>query len=261
MVPLASFDELSGGFYEDFMQETIVTPKGTILPLLLMPRKHKDKNTGQWIETIKAYLQVAQRLVWFREDHPDWSIKTQMLERSPEHALFKAEIYDEKSNLISTAHKQEQVQHWADFIEKAETGSVGRALANCGYGTQFAPELDEGDRLADSPTEPKRKKELPAPALDTKESLPDFGSPNNDKTDSKGNSSNENEIGNTKFPEGSKHSGLTFRQLMVRDLKAASELAKYWKGQKEKGQDLKGYIPKYLEFATKHNLFNFDIVK
>ncbi len=31
------------------------------------------------------------------------------------------------------------------------TGAVGRALAYCGYGTQFAPELEEGNRLADAP--------------------------------------------------------------------------------------------------------------
>lgn len=29
--------------------------------------------------------------------------------------------------------------------------AVGRALAMLGYGTQFAPELDEGDRIVDSP--------------------------------------------------------------------------------------------------------------
>jgi hypothetical protein len=36
---------------------------------------------------------------------------------------------------------------------------VGRALAMLGYGTQFAPELDEGDRIVDSPVETEVKME------------------------------------------------------------------------------------------------------
>ena len=40
-----------------------------------------------------------------------------------------------------------------DYIEKAETGAIGRALAMCGYGTLQAPEFDEQDRLADAPLE------------------------------------------------------------------------------------------------------------
>jgi hypothetical protein len=40
-----------------------------------------------------------------------------------------------------------------DYIEKAETGAIGRALAMCGYGTLQAPEFDEQDRLADMPVE------------------------------------------------------------------------------------------------------------
>jgi hypothetical protein len=39
-------------------------------------------------------------------------------------------------------------------MEKAETGAIGRALALIGYGTQFAPEMDEEDRIVDSPVIP-----------------------------------------------------------------------------------------------------------
>ncbi len=46
-------------------------------------------------------------------------------------------------------------------LEKSETGAIGRALALCGFGTQFTPELDEGERLADSPLQspPSRPKQ------------------------------------------------------------------------------------------------------
>ncbi len=42
---------------------------------------------------------------------------------------------------------------FSDYIEKAETGAIGRALAALGYGTQFAPEFNEEHRIVDSPVE------------------------------------------------------------------------------------------------------------
>lgn len=115
-----------------------VTPK-LKTPLPLLELKGKD------------YLQVAHRLVWFREDHPDWTIKTELVKLEGMAALFKAEVLNPEGKVIATAHKTENQKGFGDYIEKAETGAVGRALALCGYGTQFAPEFDEGERLADSP--------------------------------------------------------------------------------------------------------------
>lgn len=114
------------------------TPKGTTLPLLDLKGK--------------AYLQVAHRLVWFREEHPDWCIKTDLKYFEPgKYAVTCATICNEKSEVIATAHKQETCEGFYDFIEKSETGAIGRALALCGYGTQFTDDLEEGERLADSP--------------------------------------------------------------------------------------------------------------
>lgn len=118
--------------------KTFKTPKGTELPLLNL--KGKD------------YLQVAHRLVWFREEKPDWTIKTSFVSISADYAIAKAEILTAQGLLVATAHKSEDKKGFFDFIEKAETGAIGRALALCGYGTQFcAEELDEGKRIVDSP--------------------------------------------------------------------------------------------------------------
>jgi hypothetical protein len=114
------------------------TLKGTELPLLNLRGKE--------------YLEVKYRLVWFREDHPDWSIETELLSVTDVAASAKATVRDETGRIIATSHKFESVQGFPDFIEKAETGAIGRALALIGYGTQFcADELDEGARIVDAP--------------------------------------------------------------------------------------------------------------
>jgi hypothetical protein len=100
----------------------------------------------------KDYLQVAHRLVWFREEHPDWGIETSFVVATDQSAMAKAIIRDEAGRLMATSHKEESAKDFPmGHREKAETGAIGRALALCGYGTQFEPDLDEGDRIVDSP--------------------------------------------------------------------------------------------------------------
>ena len=105
----------------------------------------------------KAYLQVMWRLVWFREDHPLWNIDTKLEHYDPSsnHAIFSAKIYDENGVQKSAGYGSESIKDFKDYIEKAETKAIGRALAMLGYGTQFAPELDEGERIVDSPVPTK----------------------------------------------------------------------------------------------------------
>lgn len=123
------------------MFRTYRTPKGTDLPLLNLRGRE--------------YLEVKYRLVWFREDHPDWAIETELLSVHENNAYARATIKDEKGRVIATSHKFESRKGFPDFIEKAETGAIGRALALIGYGTQFcADELDEGERIVDAPVEP-----------------------------------------------------------------------------------------------------------
>lgn len=103
----------------------------------------------------KAYLQVMWRLVWFREEKPNWCIDTKLEQLTDNHAVFSAKIYDESGVQKSAGYGSESSKDFGDFIEKAETKAVGRALAMLGYGTQFAPELDEEHRIVDSPVEKK----------------------------------------------------------------------------------------------------------
>ena len=112
----------------------------------------------------KDYLQVMWRLVWFREDKPLWNIDTILLEADADHAVFKAIITDENGVQKSAGHGSESKRDFGDFLEKAETKAVGRALAMLGYGTQFtAQELDEGERIVDSPVQRTVQKPAESP--------------------------------------------------------------------------------------------------
>ena len=120
------------------ISRTYRTPKGT--ELLVINLRGKE------------YLEVKYRLVWFREERPNWSIETEFISLTDSAACAKASIKDETGRVIATAHKSEDKKSFPDFIEKCETGATGRALALCGYGTQFcADELDEGTRIVDAP--------------------------------------------------------------------------------------------------------------
>lgn len=127
--------------------KTFKTPKGTELPLMDLKGK--------------IYLQVAHRIVWFREEHPLGRIDTECVEKTDNYVIYKATISiivpSDPGNAtyeytkLSDAVKQEYFENFADAHEKAQTGAIGRALALIGYGTQFTSDLDEGERLADAP--------------------------------------------------------------------------------------------------------------
>lgn len=118
--------------------KTFTTSKGSSLPILSL--RGKD------------YLEVKYRLVWFREEKPHWGIETEVVSTTANSACAKATVRDEQGRVIATAHKCEDQAGFPDYLEKAETGAIGRALALIGYGTQFcSDQLDEGERIVDAP--------------------------------------------------------------------------------------------------------------
>lgn len=127
------------------------TKAGTELPLLDLKGK--------------KYLQVAHRIQWFREEHPMGLIESSCVESNDKFVIYTASIFfwvGDKHIKIADSVKREDYSHFPDAHEKANTGAVGRALALCGYGTQFAHELEEGERIVDAPT-PYRGPTLAAP--------------------------------------------------------------------------------------------------
>lgn len=102
------------------------------------------------------YMDVKYRVLWFRSDNPATSgslrLETELVELNLDKnfAMFKATIFTTTRNqVIATGHGSETKSDFGDFVEKAETKAIGRALALAGYGTQFTDDFD--GPVVDSP--------------------------------------------------------------------------------------------------------------
>src|ERR671925_1029154 len=121
--------------------------------LIQLPRRVKDRQTGQYTTVYDDYLEVRYRVQWFREHYPHGAITTEalVLDWPQGIAVMKPTVADGEGGQ-ATATGTETRQGFADFVEKAETRSIGRALAFLGFGTQFVgEELSEGAHVADAP--------------------------------------------------------------------------------------------------------------
>ncbi len=113
------------------------------------PAKHLSKVSG------RDYLEVKWRLVWLRSVHPDAVIETELVEHRNNMAVFRAKV-TLASGASATGWGSEGAGDFGDYLEKAETKALGRALAALGFGTQFCPDYDFGaeqQRVVDSPVD------------------------------------------------------------------------------------------------------------
>lgn len=96
----------------------------------------------------QEYLEVKWRLAWFRAEHPDGIIVTELVTHADSEAVFRAEVHtmtrrDPETGEVkpdagsATGWGSEDAKGFGDYLEKAETKALGRALAALGYGTQF----------------------------------------------------------------------------------------------------------------------------
>lgn len=148
--------------------------RDTLRPQTFNPNDHLIQLKSK--DGFRDYLPVQWRLAWFRNHCPHGSIETEILQldldRETEEEIeiwdsekdqyekvlrhgkgfvvFKATVKDGEGG-VGVGTKSEKAASFPDYIEKAETGAIGRALAALGFGTQFAPELSEEHRIVDSP--------------------------------------------------------------------------------------------------------------
>ncbi len=103
----------------------------------------------------RDYLEVKWRVLWLRSEHPDADLRTHMVEHHDGLAVFRAEVRIPGGG-YSTGWGSETASDFGDYIEKAETKALGRALAALGFGTQFCEDFAfgaEDGRVVDAPVE------------------------------------------------------------------------------------------------------------
>lgn len=134
------------------------------------PGRHLDKIQG------KEYLPVRWRLVWFRQATGNRAgYITVELEHDRQAGFAKHftiawdgsddtwrpvkinGIEVDVCGRVSTGEGSETKADFNEYWEKSATKSLGRALAGLGFGTQFAPELDEKHRVVDTPIHGKER--------------------------------------------------------------------------------------------------------
>jgi hypothetical protein len=105
------------------------------------------------------YLDVKWRLLWLRKEHPDAEIVTELVQHDPQMAIFKATVTVPTGGK-ATGYGSETASDFPDFIEKAETKAIGRALNALGYGAQFG-EPARSDDSSPGPTRDRRGQPSP----------------------------------------------------------------------------------------------------
>lgn len=138
-----------------------------------VPGALSHKYTDDLISTTgngpKNYLQVKHKLPMARELWPEAKIETEMLHYAPITgtemrtltrnngstydklfylggiAVFRAKVTLPNGS-VGVGHKQETSEDFPDYLEKAETGAIGRALGASGIGVEYSAEDYEYER-------------------------------------------------------------------------------------------------------------------
>lgn len=137
---------------------------------------------------VNDYVPVQDRINRFWREHPAGAIVTKLM--SPpddfQQCRYEAQVYQDRADQrpAATGYAFELATvgtrgpNDTNHEENCETSAIGRALANMGYATslrdrptreemrktQFAPDLDEGERIVDAPVARPAAPPRPAPA-------------------------------------------------------------------------------------------------
>ena len=86
----------------------------------------------------KAYVEVNERIKYFRENYKGWSLESDLLSLDNGVCVVKATIRDEngvvKANGLAYEKENSTFINKTSYIENCETSAWGRALGNLGIG-------------------------------------------------------------------------------------------------------------------------------
>ena len=113
----------------------------------------------------KQYVEVNERLRYFRENYKDWSLESSVIEKTESSITIKATIKDNEGRVRATGIAEEikgsTFINKTSYVENCETSAWGRALANLGIGIDVS--VASYDEVANAITQqkPKTKKTKP----------------------------------------------------------------------------------------------------
>jgi len=86
----------------------------------------------------KAYVTVNERLRFFKEQYPGYTIFTEIIEKTPDEVLMRAVIKDQEGNFraegLAYEMRSSSMVNKTSYIENCQTSSIGRALGFLGIG-------------------------------------------------------------------------------------------------------------------------------
>ena len=88
----------------------------------------------------KEYIEVNERIIYFREKYKDYSLTSNILSNDDGVCIMKAEIRNGNGELVATGHAYEKEGstyiNKTSYIENCETSALGRALGCFGIGIE-----------------------------------------------------------------------------------------------------------------------------
>ena len=86
----------------------------------------------------KKYVEVNERLKYFRSNYPNYSLTSQITHIDSEMVVVKSDIINENGKVLASGHAHEEKGanyiNKTSYVENCETSSWGRCLANFGIG-------------------------------------------------------------------------------------------------------------------------------
>ena len=112
----------------------------------------------------KQYVEVNERLRYFRENFKDWSLESEVVEKTNTSITIKAIIKDQEGRTRATGLAEEvkgsTFINKTSYVENCETSAWGRALGNLGIGIETSVASYEEVANAIKQQDQKTKKTL-----------------------------------------------------------------------------------------------------
>ena len=124
----------------------------------------------------KQYIEVNERLKYFRENFKDWSLESDIVSLDNGVCVIKAIIKNPEGIIKATGYAYEQEGstfiNKTSYIENCETSAVGRAVGMCGFGIDTSvASYEEVDNAIQQQEEMENQPKEEPPGISAREKL------------------------------------------------------------------------------------------